>query len=82
MSVSNNEHKNDGQEALVHQQQHEVRYRAAPTWTRALQWAIVGCLEFQRLLQTSKLGPQTVDSRLKSLDFFSEAPAFQFFLML
>ena len=46
MSVSNNEQKNDGQEALVHQQQHEVRYRAAPTWTRALQWAIVGCIGF------------------------------------
>ena len=28
---------------LAHQ---EVRYRAAPTWTRALQWAIVGCIGF------------------------------------
>ena len=46
MSGSNNEQKNDDQEALVHQQQHEVRYRAAPTWTMALQWAIVGCIGF------------------------------------
>ena len=23
-----------------------MRYRAAPTWTRALQWAIVGCIGF------------------------------------
>ena len=28
---------------LSHQ---EVRYKAAPTWTRALQWAIVGCIGF------------------------------------
>ena len=35
---------NDGQLVpLAHQ---EVRYRAAPTWTRALQWAIVGCIGF------------------------------------
>ena len=46
MNDSNNEQNNDDKgslEPLAHQ---EVRYRAAPTWTRALQWAIVGCIGF------------------------------------
>ena len=47
MNASNKYQDNNSQDALVHQQQqHEVRYRAAPTWTRALQWAIVGCIGF------------------------------------
>ena len=46
MNASNNDQKNDSPAELVQQQQHEVRYRAAPTWTRALQWAIVGCIGF------------------------------------
>ena len=46
MNISHNEQNNANQEALVQQHQHEVRYRAAPTWTRALQWAIVGCISF------------------------------------
>ena len=46
MNLSNNEQNNDDQDELVLQQQHEVRYRAAPTWTRALQWAIVSCIGF------------------------------------
>ena len=40
---SNNKEDNSALVPLAHQ---EVRYRAAPTWTRALQWAIVGCIGF------------------------------------
>ncbi len=46
MNGSNVEQNNEDQDALVSSAQHEVRYRAAPTWTRALQWAIVGCIGF------------------------------------
>ena len=43
MSLSKPDSDNDKSSPLAHQ---EVRYRAAPTWTRALQWAIVGCVGF------------------------------------
>ena len=33
-------------DSLVSSAQYEVRYRPAPTWTRALQWTIVGCIGF------------------------------------
>ena len=46
MIGSDNKESNDGKGALKTSAQHEVRYRAAPTWTRALQWAIVGCIGF------------------------------------
>ena len=46
MTSSNLEHNNDNKDSLVSSSQHEVRYRPAPTWTRALQWAIVGCIGF------------------------------------
>ena len=46
MNFSNIEQNNEDQNASVSSGQHEVRYRAAPTWTRALQWAIVGCIGF------------------------------------
>ena len=43
MSLSKPDSDNDKSSPSAHQ---EVRYRAAPTWTRALQWAIVGCVGF------------------------------------
>ena len=43
MSLSKPDPSNNKMAPLAHQ---EVRYRAAPTWTRALQWAIVGCVGF------------------------------------
>ena len=46
MSDPNNEQNNENKGALVPLAHQEVRYRAAPTWTRALQWAIVGCVGF------------------------------------
>ena len=46
MSGSNNDPNKDDNGALVPLAHQEVRYRAAPTWTRALQWAIVGCVGF------------------------------------
>ena len=46
MIGSDNKESNDDKGALKTSAQHEVRYRAAPTWTRALQWAIVGCIGF------------------------------------
>ena len=46
MSSSKIEPNNDDKNSLVPSAQHEVRYRPAPTWTRALQWAIVGCIGF------------------------------------
>ena len=46
MIDSDNKESNDDKGALKTSAQHEVRYRAAPTWTRALQWAIVGCIGF------------------------------------
>ena len=46
MTSANNEQNNSDKGALKTSAQHEVRYRAAPTWTRALQWAIVGCIGF------------------------------------
>ena len=50
MNGSNKEPNNNDQSALVPLAHQEVRYRAAPTWTRALQWAIVGCIGFGFLL--------------------------------
>ena len=46
MNFSNIEQNNEDQNVAASSAQHEVRYRAAPTWTRALQWAIVGCIGF------------------------------------
>ena len=46
MNGSNNDNNKDDNSALVPLAHQEVRYRAAPTWTRALQWAIVGCIGF------------------------------------
>ena len=46
MIGSDNKKNNDDKGALKTSAQHEVRYRATPTWTRALQWAIVGCIGF------------------------------------
>ena len=46
MSGSNSEPNKGDNGALVPLAHQEVRYRAAPTWTRALQWAIVGCIGF------------------------------------
>ena len=43
MNLSKPDPKDGQLVPLAHQ---EVRYRAAPTWTRALQWAIVGCIGF------------------------------------
>ena len=43
MSLSKPDPNDNKMAPLAHQ---EVRYRAAPTWTRALQWAIVGCVGF------------------------------------
>jgi len=46
MNSANNEQNNGDKDTLMTSAQHEVRYAAAPTWTRALQWAIVGCIGF------------------------------------
>ena len=46
MISSDNKESDDDKGALKTSAQHEVRYRAAPMWTRALQWAIVGCIGF------------------------------------
>lgn len=46
MTSANNEQNNGDKDTLMTSAQHEVRYAAAPTWTRALQWAIVGCIGF------------------------------------
>jgi len=46
MNFSNIEQNNEDQNVATSSAQHEVRYRAAPTWTRAMQWAIVGCIGF------------------------------------
>ena len=46
MNGSNNDNNKDDNSALVPLAHQEVRYRAAPTWTRALQWAIVCCIGF------------------------------------
>ena len=46
MTSANNEQNKGDKDALTTSAQHEVRYAAAPTWTRALQWAIVGCIGF------------------------------------
>ena len=46
MNGSNKDPNKNDQGALVPLAHQEVRYRAAPTWTRALQWAIVGCIGF------------------------------------
>ena len=42
MTGANNELNKGDKDELTTSAQHEVRYAAAPTWTRALQWAIVG----------------------------------------
>ena len=46
MNSSNLKQNNDDKDSLESSAQYEVRYRPAPTWTRALQWAIVGCIGF------------------------------------
>ena len=46
MNGSNREQNKGEKDALVPLAHQEVRYRAAPTWTRALQWAIVGSIGF------------------------------------
>ncbi len=46
MTSANNDQNSGDKDALMTSAQHEVRYAAAPTWTRTLQWAIVGCIGF------------------------------------
>ena len=46
MNSSNLEQNNGDKDSLESSAQYEVRYRPAPTWTRALQWAIVCCIGF------------------------------------
>ena len=46
MNSSNLEQNNGDKDSLESSAQYEVHYRPAPTWTRALQWAIVGCIGF------------------------------------
>ena len=46
MNSSNLEQNNEDKDLLESSAEYEVRYRPAPTWTRALQWAIVGCIGF------------------------------------
>ena len=46
MNSSNLKQNKDDKDSLESSAQYEVRYRPAPTWTRALQWAIVGCIGF------------------------------------